>query len=63
MVISEPRASFKIKSIKADYKTLLIIKYKDEKGVEHINHFHTHIKDIDLNTYMDATRKYKIIDR
>ena len=52
------RGSYIVKKIDADYKTLLIIKYKDEKGNEYINHFHTHIIDIDFNKYVNAMKKY-----
>ena len=60
-VISKPRGSFMVKNVTADKKTLLVIKYKDEKGREYINHFHTNIIDIDLHKYIRGMRMYKMI--
>ena len=60
-ITTKPRDSFIVKNIKADDKTLLIIKFKDEKGNEIINHFHTHIIDIDLYKYINAMKKYGLI--
>ena len=56
--VSSPRDSIKIKKVNAAEKTLLILKYKDERGKECTNHFHTHIIDIDLFKYLDAMKKY-----
>lgn len=58
---TKPRNSYKAKTVKADDKTLLVIKYKDEEGNEYWNHFHTHIIDIDLYKYRDAMKEYNLI--
>ena len=60
VVTTKPNSSFVAKKIKISDKTLLIIKYKDEKQHEYINHFHTKIKDIDLYKYIDAIKRYNL---
>ena len=59
---TKPRDSFIIKDVKADDKTLLVILYTDEKGNSYVNHFHTHIIDIDSYQYLDAIKRYKLFD-
>ena len=61
VVKTKPRDSFIVKTKKADNKTLLIIKYKDKKGNDYINHFHTHIIDIDLYNYINLMNKYNLL--
>ena len=60
VVTTKPNSSFIAKKIKISDKTLLIIKYKDERQHEYINHFHTKIKDIDLYKYIDAIKRYNL---
>lgn len=62
VIKSKPRDSFIVKDVKADDKTLLVIKYEDENGNSYINHFHTHIIDIDLFRYLDAIKKYHLFE-
>ena len=59
-VTTKPHSSFIAKKIKVSDKTLLIIKYKDEKQHEYLNHFHTQIIDIDLYQYLDAIKRYNL---
>ena len=61
--VSIPHSSRILREIEADEKTLLIIKYIDESGNEYINHFHTHIKDLDFNKYIETMKKHKLINR
>ena len=61
VVTTQGHSSQLVKAIKADYRTLLIIKYVDETGKEYINHFHTHIRDLDFKKYKDAINKYDLL--
>lgn len=60
-VKTKKRDSFIVKTIKAEPKTILIIKFEDKKGNEFINHFHTNIIDIDLFDYVETMKKYNLI--
>ena len=35
--------------------------YVDERGNEYINHFHTHVRDLDFKKYKNAIIKYGIL--
>ena len=60
---TKPRSSYIVKKLNAPDKQLLIIQYKDEKGNDYVNHFHTKIIDIDLYKYVDAMSKYGLLEK